>query len=142
MPIDYDYDAERGLLTCEVGEELVVSELVEYLRAARTDDRLEPGTIELVSLDRVREFAIRAEDIRDVEPELREYVENVNIQGSIFHGATPLQAGVARMLSGMLTTMFPDYPAPVVRSRKDALEYAAKMRDGSLEDPLITGEGR
>ena len=142
MPIGYEYDAEKRLLMCEVGEQLLIAELVEYLRAARTDDRIVPGTVELVSLEKIGEFAIRALDIQDAEPELRKYVDSVNILGSIFYGATPLQVGVGRMLSGMLTTMFPDYPAPVVPSRTDAFEYAERIRGGGYEDSLIKEEGR
>ena len=134
MPIGYEYDSENKLLTCNIGEELVIVELVEYLRAARTDDRIEPATIEIVSLDQLRDFLIRAQDIRDVEPELGEFVANRNILGSVFLGESPLQMGIGRMLSGLVTTMFPNYPAPVVRDRDEVLREVEWIRGPMRED--------
>ncbi len=140
MPIDYDYDTERRILSCNVGHELLIAELAEYLRAARNDARIEPRTVEIVSLEEVREFAIKAQDIQGAEPEIREYVEDSRVVGSIFYGATPLQVGVGRMLSGMLTAMFPDYPAPVVPNRRDALEAVPEVRGGVLDNAVTYGE--
>ncbi len=135
MPISYDYEVESGILRCRVGEELVISEIVEYLRTVYRDKRIREGTIEIVHLDQVADFAVRAPDVRDAEPQLHDHVASGKLMATIFVGSKPLQIGIANMLSGLLTTMFPDYSAPVVLGHDEALEEIASIRSGTASRP-------
>lgn len=140
MPISYRYDPENRLLECQVGTKLFIGELVEYLRAVQKDDAIKEGSIEIVSLDQVSEFAIRAQEVQDAEPELRSHLTRGDILATIFVGPQPLQTGIANMLSGLLATMFPEYPAPVVRGRDEALEEFESIRSGMREAADIERE--
>ena len=131
MPVTYNYDSENRILHCQVGGELLISEVVEYFRTAYQDERIQDGSIEVVHLDQVSEFNVRAQDVRDVEPQLRDYLVGGKFVASVFIGLQPLQVGIANMLSGMLTTMFPEYPAPVVGSEEEALEEIGSIRRGT-----------
>ena len=131
MPVTYDYDPESRILHCQVGGELLISEVVDYFRTAYQDTRIQAGSVEVVYLDQVSEFKLRAQDIRDVEPLLRDYLIDGKFIASVFVGVQPLQVGIANMLSGMMTTMFPDYPAQVVGSQDEALQQITSIRGGS-----------
>ena len=128
MPIGYEYDAETQLVHTKVGSELSLTELVDYLRALNNDDRIASNAVEIVLLQDIRDFSVRAADIQEIESELRENVVESGALGTIFVGDEPLQVGVANMLSGMLTALFPDYPAPVVRNMEEALEQVEAIR--------------
>ena len=131
MPIGYEYDPATRLVHTKVGSELSLAELVNHLRAMNNDDSLERGSIEIVSLEGINDFAVRGSDLHGIESVLQDFVAESAVVGTIFVGGEPLQFGVANMLSGMLKTLFPDFRAPVVRSLEEALEEADALRGGS-----------
>ncbi len=140
MTISYDYDAEIEVLHCRFGEELVISEIVDYLRSVCLDERIKDGSFEIVYLDQVVDFALRAQNVRDAEPQLRDHLSRGRFLATVFVGSKPLQVGVANMLSGLLVTMFPDYPAPVVRGHDEAIKEIERIRSGAPVAAAIEGE--
>ncbi|MDJ0908574.1 MAG: hypothetical protein QNI99_05250 [Woeseiaceae bacterium] len=140
MTISYDYDADIEVLHCRVGEDLVISEVADYLRSVHLDEQIKDGSFEIVYLDHVADFALRAQNVRDAEPQLRDRFSCGRLAATVFVGSRPLQVGIANMLSGLLVTMFPDYPAPVVRGRDEALEEIERIRSGAPVAAAIEGE--
>ena len=130
MPIGYEYDPATQLVHTAVVSELSLPELVDHLRSIHNDDRIGANAVEIVSLEDIREFSVRAADVRGIESEIREFIDESDVIGTVFLGGRPLQFGVANMLSGMLMVLFPDYPTPVVRSSEEALEAVDIIRGG------------
>ena len=114
MPIGYEYDPATQLVHTTVGSELSLSELVDHLRSIHNDDRIDGNAIEIVSLKDIHDFMVRAADVQGIESEIRSSIVDGPLLGTIFIGEQPLQVGVANMLSGMLTALFPNFPTSVV----------------------------
>ena len=128
MPIGYEYDPASQIVHTKVGSQLSLLELVDHLRSLHNDGRFAGNAVEVVSLEAVRDFSVGAADIQGIESDIQTYIAESGLIGAIFVGGQPLQVGIANMLSGMLTTLFPDYPALVVRSMEEALEKADAIR--------------
>ena len=128
MPIGYEYDPTAELVHTRVGSQLSLLEFVDHLRSLHDDDRIGGNAIELISLKAIRDFSVRAADIHGIETELRTHIVESGLIGAIFVGGGPLQVGVANMLSGLVATLFPDYPMLVVRNMEEALEKVDVIR--------------
>ena len=113
MTVEFLYDKESRVIHVHPGKCLSLNSMQEYFHKILADNNIEPGFIEVVHFDEVKEFNYSSNEAFLVTDLIKELVDKKDDKGAVIVAESDLQYGMARMLS----TILEDYlPVSIVRS--------------------------
>ena len=106
VTVNYQYDNKSKVIHVHPSECLSLKDIQKYFHKILADDTIEPGFIEVVHFDEVKDFSYSSDEALLVSVLVRELVDKKQNKGAVFVVKTELQYGMARMLSIMAEDFF------------------------------------
>jgi len=106
MTVDYQFDRKSKVIHVHPSECLSLKDIQEYFYKILADDTIEPGFVEVVHFDEIKDFSYSSDEALLVSDLVRELVDKKQSKGAVFFVKTELQYGMARMLSIMAEDFF------------------------------------
>ena len=106
MTVEYQYDSKSKVIHVHPSECLSLKDIQEYFYKVLADDTIEPGFVEVVHFDEIKDFSYSSDEALLVSDLVRELVDKKQSKGAVFFVKTELQYGMARMLSIMAEDFF------------------------------------
>lgn len=116
MTVEYQYDRKAKVIHVHPSKHLSLDSMQEYFRKILADESIEPGFVEVVHFDEVKEFSYSADEALLVSDLVRKLVDKKQDKGAVFVVITDLQYGMARMLSIIVEEFF---PVSIVRTENE-----------------------
>ena len=124
VTVEYQYDSESKVIHVHPSECLSLKSIQEYFRKILADNNIEPGFVEVVHFDEVKDFDYSSDEALLVGDLVRELVDKKQDKGAVFVVKTELQYGMARMLSIMAGDFF---PISIVRTENEVQTEIDKL---------------
>lgn len=113
MTVEYLYDKESRVIHAHPGKCLSSSSMLEYFDKIITDNDIEPGFVEVVHFDEVKEFNYSSNEALLVTDLIKKLLDKKDDKGAVIIAKSDHQYAMARMLSTFLEDYF---PVAIVRS--------------------------